>query len=345
MNEKIPNDELLRAFAGRRKTLPEIASEVGASDEEVRSTIAGMVEEGVLSQEADFFWVTDEHGSHRALSDLEWRVVNFLLNQRGKPATIESMTLEVKRDEVRSAVERLVALGIVVRHRHGGYRITAQSELLIPLTSEEREELRLVESHIDELVGEVHVRQIEVARELRHIRDGKWYRETHKRFQDYVESRFERTRDWAYKAIRDLEVAEGLLQGTAAMGKNEDVEALLQTVTAREMPHLARLKKEPAKMRQALRQADEKAKAEDRERTADDVKEAVIEVATGKKPEADTPQEPEPKKTRTVKFTGIDHEAGSTDDLPTYLVDFARWLRKHPTDSAFTIEVGEAVAV
>jgi hypothetical protein len=342
MNEKIPNDELLRAFAGRRKTISELASEVSESDEDVRAVVAGMVEEGVLSQEADFFWVTDEHGSHRALTDLEWRVVNFLLNQRGTPATIESMTLEVKRDEVRSAVDRLVALGIVVRHKRGGYRITAQSELLIPLTPEEREELRLTEGHIDELVGEVHLRQIEVARELRHIRDGKWYRETHKRFQDYVESRFERTRDWAYKAIRDLEVAEGLLQGASL---RENVEALLQTVSAREMPHLARLKREPEKMRQALRQADEKAKAENRERTADDVKDAVIEVATGKKPEAETPEEPEPKKTRTVKFTGIDHEAGSTDDLPTYLVNFARWLRKNPTDSPFTIEVGEAVAV
>jgi hypothetical protein len=345
MEERISNEELLKAFAGRRKTITELASEVGESDEDVRAVVAGMVEEGVLSQEAEFYWVTDEHGSHRALTDLEWKVVNFLLNQRGKPANIESMTVEVKRDEVRAAVERLVALGIVVRHKRGGYRITAQSELLIPLTPEEREELRLTEGHIDELVGEVHLRQIEVARELRHIRDGKWYRETHKRFQDYVEERWSRTRDWAYKAIRDLEVAEGLLQGTLAMGKNEDVEALLQTVTAREMPHLARLKREPEKMRQALRQADEKAKAENRERTPDDVKDAVIEVATGKKPDAETPKEPKPKKTRTVKFTGIDHEAGSTDDLPTYLVGFARWLRNHPTDSAFTIDVGEAVAV
>jgi hypothetical protein len=342
MEERISNEELLKAFAGRRKTISELASEVSESDEDVRAVVAGMVEEGVLSQEAEFYWVTDEHGSHRALTDLEWKVVNFLLDQRGKPANIESMTVEVKRDEVRVAVERLVALGIVVRHKHGGYRITAKSELLIPLTSEEREELRLTESHLDELVGEIHVRQIEVARELRHIRDGKLYRETHKRFQDYVEERFNRTRDWAYKAIRDLEVAEGLLQGTAL---RENVDALLQSVSAREMPHLARLKKEPEKMREALRQAEEKAKAEDRERTVDDVKDAVIEVATGKKPEAETPEEPEPKKSRTVKFTGIDHEAGSTDDLPTYLVDFARWLRKHPTDSAFTIEVGEAVAV
>jgi hypothetical protein len=342
MEERISNDDLLKAFAGRRKTISELAAEVSESDEDVRAVVAGMVEDGVLSQEADFYWVTDEHGSHRALTDLEWRVVDFLLNQRGKPAKIETMTLEVKQDEVQAAVDRLVALGIVVRHKHGGYRITAQSELLIPLTSEEREELRLTESHLDELVGEVHIRQIEVARELRRIRDGKWYRETHKRFQDYVEDRFNRTRDWAYKAIRDLEVAEGLLHGTAP---HENVEALLQTVSAREMPHLARLKREPEKMRQALRQAEEKAKAENRERTADDVKDAVIEVATGKKPEAETPEEPEPKKTRTVEFTGIDHEAGSTDDLPMYLVNFARWLRKNPTDNAFTIEVGEAVAV
>ena len=242
-----------------------------------------------------------------------------------------------------SAVDRLVALGIVVRHKHGGYRITAKSELLIPLTSEEREELRLTEGHLDELVGEVHLRQIEVARELRHIRDGKVVSGDAqavpglRRVNGSTEPETGRIRQSVtWRSPRACCTAHAL---------RENVEALLQTVSAREMPHLARLKQEPEKMRQALRQAEEKAKAEDRERTADDVKDAVIEVATGKKPEAETPKEPEPKKTRTVKFTGIDHEAGSTDDLPTYLVDFARWLRKNPTDSAFTIEVGEAVAV
>jgi hypothetical protein len=231
-------------------------------------------------------------------------------------------------------------MGIVICDKHGGYKITSQSELLIPLSAGEQAELRAAEKRIDALVDEIRPRQIEVARELRRIRDQKLYRETHKRLQDYVNDRFERTRDWGYKLIRDLEVAEALRDGQS----EATVDALLRTVSAREIPHLSRLKKNPEKMRQALQKAEEKAQAENRVRTADDVKEAVIEVATGRKPEPETPEEPEPKKIRTVKFVGLDYDGGEeTDDLPTFLSNVARWLKKHPTDAAFAIEVGAAI--
>jgi hypothetical protein len=206
----------------------------------------------------------------------------------------------------------------------------------IPLSPDERESLRAAENRIDGLVGELYPKQLEVAGELRKIRDSKLYRETHKRFQDYVDDRFERTRDWAYKLIRDLEVAEGLLKVKAM----PNVEALLQTVTARDMPHLAKLKKEPAKMKAALEKADETAKSEKRARTTDDVKVAVEELTGAVGKEDETP--PKPSNPRTVEFKGVNYEGGTTEDVPTFITTFAKWLRKHPTDAAFTIQVGKA---
>jgi hypothetical protein len=339
MAEKDFEEKILKAFDGRRKTAPEIAAEVGRPDGEVEDTLSELVEEGAISQEADFFFVTDEHGvSHSGLTDLEWNIIRFLRGQKGKAARVGPTALSVTTCDVEAALSRLKAMGIVVADNHGGYKITSQSELLIPLSSEERAELQEAEKQIDALVSEICPRQLDVAKELRLIRDRKLYRETHKRFQDYVSDRFERSRDWAYKIVRDLEVAEALREGQP----EATVEALLQTVSAREIPHLARLKKHPEKMWEALEVADEKAQTEGKARTVDHVKAAVIEVATGKKSESETPPEPKRKKTRTVRFTGIDHDAGETADLPAYFVEFGRWLRKHPTESAFTIEVGAA---
>ena len=136
--------------------------------------------------------------------------------------------------------------------------------------------------------------------------------------------------------IRDLEVAEGLVKEQAA----PNVEALLQNVTARDMPHLAKLKKEPAKMREALQKADEKAKSENRDRTVEDLKESVEEITSPKKPEEQTP--PEPMKTRKVKFTGVEYDEVTTDNVPKVLADFAKWLRKNPTDNAFRINVSKS---
>jgi hypothetical protein len=76
MVEKDFADEVLKAFAGRRKTIEEIAAEVSRPDDEVEATVFGLVEDGTISREADFYFVTDEQGvSKTGLTDLEWKIV------------------------------------------------------------------------------------------------------------------------------------------------------------------------------------------------------------------------------------------------------------------------------
>ena len=339
MSEKELRKEIINRLKEAKKTVSEVVVEIGEDEEAIRDTILALTSVGELSQEGDRYFVSDEGtASQHDLSKLEWRVVRFLQSRSGKQAQIEDVAKELGTKAAQAAVSKLVSAGILVE-QGGWYRITAASALRIPLDADEREALQAAESRIDELVGEVYGRQIEVARQLMLIRGRKLYRETHQRFGDYVAERFERTRDWAYKMIRDLEVAEALMEEKAAPG----VEALLQTVSAREMPHLAKLKKDPAKMREALQNAEEKAKSENRARTSDDVKDAVEEI---KSPEPETSKEPtppEPTRTRTVKFTGIKHDPVETDDVPRTLTEFAKWLRKNPTDNAFKIHVGKVV--
>lgn len=273
----------------------------------------------------------DEDNSEAEVSESEWEIINLLLDKKGKSLRIDGLTKQFGR-QISDEISRLVSEGIVVQHKDGGYRITSETELNIPLSQEERNELAVAEDRIDELAREIDGKKLEVAQELRRIRDGKLYRETHDRFGDYITERFERTRDWAYKAIRDLEVSEALQKGDF----DSDVDALIQTVTARDIPHLSRLKADPFRMRQALQEADGTASTEERSRTPEDVK-AAVEAAIA----PDKPKPTEPRPTRLVKFSDIEYDDCETDDLPKLMVEFAKWLRKNPTGKAFGICVGE----
>jgi hypothetical protein len=336
---------ILSRLKGQPKTLAQISARAKASKKAIKDTIMALVSEGAITQEADRYFVTPSpptNGNGRAvgeaprieLSEMEWQVIRFVKHR--KQADSSDVAKELGAKDASDTLSKLVAAGILVK-KGQWYTITAASAMRIPLSADERELLQAAEGRIDTLVEEVIVpKQMEVAGELRKIRDGKLYRETHGRFKEYVEQRFERTRDWAYKLIRDLEVCEGLMKVKA----EPNVEALLQTVTARDMPHLAKLKKDPAMMRAALETAKDQAKSKNRPRTADDLKE-VVEAVTGKKPKKEKPKAP--SKVRTVEFSAVDPKLPAlTDDVATLLTDFAKWLRKNPTDAAFTIKVGEA---
>lgn len=263
-----------------------------------------------------------------------------------RPKTLSEISVEAKVSEaaIKDTIMVMMSEGAVSQDQEryfvpsgNGSPVAGTAAKKKPLSPEERKSLRAAESRIDKLVGDIESKQLEVAGELRKIRDGKLYRETHERFQDYVEGRFGRTRDWAYKAIRQLEVDEGLKTGEDKPG----VDAHLQTATARETPHLAKLKKDPAKMKAALQKAEDKAKKENRERTPKDVKEAVEAMkGSGKKPDQAAPKAP--CKVRTVEFSGVNYDDQETADVAAVLADFAKWLRQHPTETAFTIKVGEA---
>lgn len=297
---------------------------------------SGVIKEGFLildsnsePREADNEY-SEEH-SGAALSESEWQIINVLLDKKGKTFQIDRLCKQFGR-QISDEISRLISEGIVVQHEDGGYRITSETELMIPLSAEERSNLSDAEARIEELASEIDNKKLEMAAELRIIRDGKLYRETHSSFGDYVQDRFERTRDWAYKAIRDLEVSEALRKGDLDAG----VDALIQTVTAREIPHLSRLKGDPSRMRKALREADSTASSEERSRTPDDIKAAVEAVIA---PDNQVPAEPKP--TRLVEFIGIEYGDCETDDLPKLMAEFAKWLRKNPTSKAFAINVGE----
>lgn len=271
----------------------------------------------------------DDRPPSREFSPLEWEIIRIMEGQKGTPYNAGELARMLGQNEVTTAMEKLEAAGVLVplgwRHR-----VTSESRMKIPLTAEEREELKAAEARIDACVDAIHGKQIGVARDLRIIRDKRLYRETHARFQDYVEERFNRTRDWAYKTIQELEVKEALQDG------DNDVETILQTVTGREIPPLAKLKKEPTKMREALRQAEETAKAENRDRTLEDVQNAVASF----KPQEKSENAAKPKIIRTVTITGIEYAADDTEDLPDYFQQFARWLRKNPPETSFSIKVG-----
>lgn len=326
--------EVVNRLKQAKKTVEELATETGQPKKNVKQAILALQSEQILSAEGDRYFVIEEQPAPQSdLSDLEWRVVGFLQRKSGQQALVDDVAKELGRQDADAALKRLLALGIVVQEG-SWYRITAQGALRIPLSKEEREALRAAEQQIDQLAGEVHGKQLEVARQLRIIRDGRLYRETHNRFEAYVDDRFERTRDWAYKLIAELEVREGLVAGK----EDDSVEALLQTVTARETPHLAKLKKEPKKMQEALQKADEKAKAENRERTLDDVKEAVAALKPKPQPK-ENPKPAAPKQTYLVKFTGLDHDEEETENLPGFFTDFSKWLKGKSVEKAFTIKV------
>jgi len=337
--------EIVNRLKGQPKTLAEISAEAKASKKAIKDTIKILVSEGAILQNNDRYFVTEGDGDGDGsspstgrvrLSETEWQVLEYVRSTASRRVNPLELARKLGAKDADAAISKLAGAGILDLKDHS-YRITAASAMKIPLNAEERESLRAAESRIDELVGDIYPKQLEVAAELRKIRDGKLYRETHERFQDYVEERFERTRDWAYKLIRDLEVAEGLKSGD-----EPGVEALIQTVTARETPHLAKLKKEPAKMTAALQKADDKAKSENRPRTADDVKEAVeANTAPAKKPNQAATKAS--GKLRTVDFFDIDPKLPwKTDDVPALLIEFAKWLRNNPIDTEFKIVVSVA---
>jgi DNA-binding Lrp family transcriptional regulator len=264
------------------------------------------------------------------LSELEWRIIRLLLPKIGQPFGLSEITQNVGQPEVSAAIEKLVAAGILERYK-GCYRITPVSRMKIPLFSEERDVLQAAEARIDIFVEEIYGKQMEIAKDLKTIRDGKLYRETHNRFRDYVEERFFRTRDWAYKLIQEFEVREGLKVGNG-------VGSLLQTVTAREIPILAKLKSKPEKMQEALRNAEEAAKRQNRERTLEDVQEAVDALKPREENEGKASAS---KAVRTVTIKGIEFAGGDIDNLPVFFANLAKWLRKHPAEKTFTIKVSK----
>lgn len=324
-------DEIVNRLTGEKHTLSEIAAAVKGPKKVIEDTIKILVSDGTIAEKDGCYFVSDE------LTETDWVVFGFVRSKGGRAKLDDYVAKQLGWEPVEANLQKLVAAGIFIK-KGTWYRITAESAMKLPLSPDEREAFQVAEARITQLVGEIYPKQLEVAAELRKIRDEKLYRELHKRFEDYLNERFERTRDWAYKLIRDLEVAEGLLKSKAM----PNVETLLQNVTARDMPHLAKLKKEPEKMKQAICKAEEIAKSESRVRTPDDIKKAVEGLkAPAKKPDEKTPETT--SKSRMVEFDGIRYVGCITEDVPKLLTEFSNWLRKNPTDVAFTISVGKAM--
>ncbi len=330
-------NRILAELEDRKMTTSDLVAEIGEPEQVLKDAILMLSTDGTLGQDGDRYYVVEEGGG--VLSDSDWEIIDFLKDRKGKSMKPNNVAMSLGGEGMSAALMRLAETGIVVKDKGGGYKITSESELEVPLSPSEREELGDAEALIDGLVEEIHDKQLEVARQLRRIRDKRLYRETHKQFSEYVAERFERTRDWAYKLIAQLDVMEGL----TSEKPNADVEALLQTVTARDIPHLAKLKKEPAKMQEALLKAEETARSEKRDRKPDDVKEAVESLKP--KPEPTAPPPAPQKKLRKVTFTGITHPEVETEHLPGFFKQFADWIEKNPSDGAFTVKVAKAKTV
>ncbi len=295
-------------------------------------------QENAPAEQQDQSEAPQDQGPLSTLTDQEWMVVRLLLTQKGKAFDLSEVARTLGEGPARAALAHLVKLGIVDTSK-GGYRITAQSALNVPLDATEEADLAKLEAEVDSLVEEIEGKQFFVAENLRIIRDRKLYRTTHKRFGEYVAERFNRTRDWAYKAIQMVEVIEGIQNP-----KNDDVEALLQTITIREVPHLAKLKKEPEKMQKALLDAEEEAKSKNRRRTPEDIQRSVGKLKP-KEEEVPKPQAAEAqRKKRIVTVKGIDFTDGEVADLPGYFRDLAGWLETNAAENAFSIKVSKAKA-
>jgi len=126
------------------------------------------------------------------------------------------------------------------------------------LTPEERDELRKLEAKFE---GGQH----ESIVALRAIRERKLFREDHKTFDDYVERRWNRTRQWATQQINWLRRSE-LLE---ANGKDP------YQMTVDDAQALAPLEEHPELFVEAIAEADEEARLSGKKRTKNHIKEAV----------------------------------------------------------------------
>ena len=206
-----------------------------------------------------------------------------------------------------------------------------------PLTDLEKAELVAAETRIDHMIDDIEATKMDVAKELKVIHDNGWYRGTHKTFADYVEARFGRCRDWAYKTLDELEVRLGF------DGVDANVESIIQTATVREVAALSKLKKHKEKMREALVAADATAKAANRPRTVQDVQKAVAFYKPVKKAKGNAKRKAKPAKpVRTARVKGLDFAGGKVEDLPRWFASLAKWLRENRPEGEFSIKVGKA---
>ncbi len=325
-------NHIINRLRRKRGSLSNLAQELNLPDERAEESVAILVSKGIVGVENESYFLIDRSIANVDLSEIERKLI-ATLREVGAKAAVNRLTFEVGKDKTDAALSKLERAGILVRDQNGQFKLTARSELKIPLSKSEKVALAKAEKNIEAASHALHAQQLLVARELRTIRDQKLYRETHSRFGDYVAEKFERTRDWAYKMIAELEVQVGL----CSVG-DENVEALLHSVTARDFQQLAKLKNEPIKMLNALKSADAIANNEKRKRNTDDLKNEVNPLM----PRKNKKQE-QPFFSRTINFDGIDRPDETTIDIQSSFVNLARWLRRNPQNSAFAIQVSAVV--
>lgn len=139
-------------------------------------------------------------------------------------------------------------------------------ELAKPLNSLERTTLRNAERTIDSHMGSF----VQVGNALAVIRYQKLYRETHKTFESYIKSKWDISRDYAYKLIAAKEVAENVDHGIQTPTSERQVRPLT------ELP--------PEQQKEAWETAVERAEEAGKPVTAAIVEEVVSEIRGDEKP-------------------------------------------------------------